>query len=447
MDPAIVGAAVMAAMIILLLLRIPIAVSLICAGFGGLVLVLTARGGGDLDAFGRALSAANHFLGDLAYSSVAEYTYTTIPMFLLMGYLATEGGFTRDIYAAARMWFARVPGGLAVASAVGCTLFSAISGSSLATAAAMGRMAIPEMLHWKYDKGLASGIVAASGTLGSLIPPSILMILYAVFTEQSVAKLFVAGVLPGMLSLGAYVLIVMIRVKINPQLAPPVPAVPMRDKIGSLRGIWGMLALIALVVTGLYTGMFTPSEAGGIGAMVALLLCLFSGRIKFKGVAAAGEETLKTTSMLFAAVLGAYMVTTFSALTGFAGELTSWASSFENVPPIVILAVLSVLYIVLGTFMGAIEIMLLTLPVVIPVIKGLGYDLIWFGIIMIKYLEIGLITPPVGLNVFIIKAVTGDLIGMGQIFKGVAWFILMDIVVLAILILWPDITLWLPSLM
>lgn len=446
MDPQTVGISVTIAMVVMLLLRVPIAVSLVATGYCGLVLVLAARGGGPM-MFDNAFGAANNFLGQLAYSSTAEYTFTTIPMFLLMGYIATEGGFTRDIYGTARLWLARVPGGLAVASSVGCAFFAAISGSSLATAAAMGRMAVPEMLNWKYDKGLASGVVAASGTLGSLIPPSILMILYAVFTEQSIAKLFVAGVIPGLLSLAMYVGMMMVRCKLNPELAPLVPRATFQEKVHSLKGTWGMIALISLIVAGLYSGLFTPTEAGGIGSMGAFLLCLFSRRINVGKTSSAFRETLKSTSMLFAAIIGAYMVTTFTALTGIAGDLTSWAAGMENVPPLVILASLSLLYIFLGTFMGAVEIMLLTLPIVVPIINGLDYNLIWFGIIMIKYLEIGMVTPPLGINVFIIKSVAGDSIRLGQIFKGVAWFIVMDLITLTILILFPEITLYLPSLM
>ncbi|ASK33968.1 TRAP transporter large permease [Alloalcanivorax mobilis] len=444
MDPQTVGIVVTTGMIVLLLLRVPIAVVLVTAGYVGMVLVIAARSQSfDIQA---GMMTANSFLGKLPYSSTAEYTFTTIPMFLLMGYLATEGGFTRDIYGAARLWLGRVPGGLAVASAVGCALFAAISGSSLATAAAMGRMAVPEMLQRGYQKGLATGVVAASGTLGSLIPPSILIILYAVFTEQSIAELFVAGVIPGLLSLGIYVAVVMVRAKHNPALAPPVERSTTGEKLAALNKTWGMLVLIVVIVAGLYSGLFTPSEAGGIGAMVAFLLCVFSRRLDRKKTSNALGETLKTTAMLFAAVIGAYMVTSFTALTGIAADLTTWAASFD-VPPFVILACLSLLYIFLGTFMGSIEIMLLTLPIVIPIIKGLDYNLVWFGIIMIKYLEIGLISPPIGLNCFIIKAVVRNEVSIGQIFKGVTWFIVADIVTVILLIAFPQIVLFLPGLM
>jgi tripartite ATP-independent transporter DctM subunit len=444
MDPLSVGIYVTIGMITLLLLRVPIAIVLVTAGYVGMVLVIAARGQGfDI---GAGMYTANSFLGDLPYSSTAEYTFTTIPMFLLMGYIATEAGFTRDIYGTARAWLGRVPGGLAIASSVGCALFAAISGSSLATAAAMSRMAVPEMLARGYQKQLATGVVAASGTLGSLIPPSILIILYAVFTEQSIAQLFVAGLIPGLLSLGIYVGMVMVRCKLNPSLAPQMEKTPMTEKVRSLKNTWGMLLLIGLILAGLYMGLFTPSEAGGIGAGVAFLLCLFSGRLNSERISNAFGDTLKTTSMLFAAIIGAYMVTSFTALTGIASALTAWAGGFD-VPPYVVIGCLSLLYIFLGTFMGSIEVMLLTLPIVIPIVEGLDYNLIWFGIIMIKYLEIGLISPPIGINCFIIKAVVRNEVSIGQIFNGVSWFILADVVTIVILVAFPEIVLFLPNLM
>ncbi len=443
MDPQTIGIAITVLMVAMLLLRIPIAVSLVSTAYLGLTLVLLTRGGG----FDSVFHSVNSFLGEMAYSSTAEYTFTTIPMFLLMGYVATEAGFTRDIYSAARLWLSRVPGGLAVASSVGCAMFAAISGSSLATAAAMGRMAVPEMLDRKYDKGLATGVVAASGTLGSLIPPSILMILYGVFTEQSIAKLFVAGILPGLLSVAMFTGMIMVRCRRNPRLAPPVPKADFAEKLHSLKRTWGMVGLIVLVVAGLYSGMFTPTEAGGVGSFGAFLLAFMTRRLGRDGTSRALKDTLKGTSMLFAAIIGAYMITTFTALTGIAGSLTSWATGLENVPPLVILASMSLLYIFLGTFMGGVEIMLLTLPVVVPIIKGLNYDLIWFGVIMIKYLEIGMVTPPIGINVFVINSVTGDRVRLGQIFRGVSWFIVMDVITLTLLILFPEIALYLPSLM
>jgi C4-dicarboxylate transporter, DctM subunit len=441
---ALVGWGLTAAMLGLLMLRIPIAVALIGTGYAGMVLMLGREETG-IDWL-HGMQAANAFLAKLAHSSTADYTFTTIPMFLLMGYVAAASGFTSDVYNAARVWLARIPGGLAVASAAGCAIFGAICGSSVATAAAMGRIAVPEMLARGYDSKLACGVVAAAGTLGALIPPSILFVLYGVFTEQSIAKLFVAGIVPGLLSLAMYVLIIVIRVRLNPTLAPREPSVAFSEKVRALKGTWAMLLLMALVIIGLYAGWFTPTEAGGIGAGAALALCLVTRRLDRTKFKIAVNDTLRNTSMLFAAIIGAYMVTSFTALTGIADGLTSWAAGF-SVPPFVTILSLSVLYILLGTFMGALEMMLLTLPIVVPIVQGLGYDLIWFGVMMVKYLEIGLISPPIGLNVFVIKGVVGDRVPLNDVFRGTYWFLAMDCVTIALLTAFPKIATFLPELM
>jgi len=439
-----VGLVLTAVMLALLLLRIPVAITLIGTGYAGMVLML-GRSETGLD-FVHGAEAANTFLAKLAHSSTADYTFTTIPMFLLMGYVAAASGFTGDVYNAARVWLARIPGGLAVASAAGCAVFAAICGSSVATAAAMGRIAVPEMLDRGYEPKLACGVVAAAGTLGALIPPSILMILYGVFTEQSIAKLFVAGILPGLLSLAMYVLIVVVRVKFNPALAPTEPRMPWRAKFAALKGTWAMLLLLALVITGLYAGWFTPTEAGGIGAGTAVILCVLARRLNRAKFMDALYDTLRNTSMLFAAIIGAYMVTSFTALTGITDGLTTWAAGFD-VPRVVTMLSLSVLYILLGTFMGAVEMMLLTMPIVVPVVQGLGYDLIWFGVMMVKYMEIGLISPPIGLNVFVIKGVVGGRVSLSEVFRGTYWFLAIDCVTLALLIAFPEIATFLPDLM
>jgi tripartite ATP-independent transporter DctM subunit len=440
----LVGWGLTAAMLALLMLRIPVAVALIGTGYVGMVLMLGREEGG-VDWL-HGMRAANAFLAKLAHSSTADYTFTTVPMFLLMGYVAAASGFTSDVYTAARVWLARIPGGLAVASAVGCAVFGAICGSSVATAAAMGRIAVPEMLARGYDSKLACGVVAAAGTLGALIPPSILMVLYGVFTEQSIAKLFVAGIVPGLLSLAMYVLFIVIRVRLNPALAPREPSVPFAEKVRALKGTWAMLLLIALVITGLYTGWFTPTEAGGVGAGAALALCVLTRRMDRGKFETAVNDTLRNTSMLFAAIIGAYMVTSFTALTGIADGITNWAAGFD-VPPFVTILSLSVLYIVLGTFMGAVEMMLLTMPIVVPIVQGLGYDLIWFGVMMVKYLEIGLISPPIGLNVFVIKGVVGDRVPLNDVFRGTYGFLAMDCVTIALLTAFPKIATFLPDLM
>lgn len=444
MAPELIGTLGIAILMALLLIRVPIAIALATVGLFGVVFLIGMRPGQEVD-FARGLRAAFSSMGTSPFSTVANFQLITVPMFLLMGYFAFAAGFTNDIYRAARLWLARVPGGLAVASTVGCAAFASISGSSVATAAAMGKIAIPEMLNYRYDKGLASGVVAASGTLGSLIPPSTLMIVYAIFTEQSITKIFVAGIIPGLLSAGIYMAMIIVRCRINPNLAPPIPSATWKEKIYSLKGAWGIVAIFIFIMGGIGFGIMTPTEAGAIGAMGALALGIVSRRLKLINIQQGLNDTVRQVAMIFAVIIGAFLMIAFVALSGIATELTGFATSLDWPPTGIILA-LSVVYIIMGTFMGPLEIMLLTIPVVTPIVENLGFDLIWFGIIMIKYLEIGLVTPPVGLTVYIIKGVVGRQIELVTIFKGVMWFLAMDVVTLLILIFFPAITLFLPNL-
>ncbi len=445
MDPQFVGGIGVATLLVLLILRVPIAIALGSVGLVGVVVLIGFRPGTDPNFF-RGFRAAFSSMGTSPFSTVANFQLITIPMFLLMGYFAFAAGFTRDIYRSARLWLSGVPGGLAAASTVGCAAFAAISGSSVATAAAMGKIAVPEMLKYKYDRGLATGVVAASGTLGSLIPPSTLMILYAVFTEQSISRLFIAGIIPGILSALMYIGMIIVRSHLNPELAPSVPNVSWNEKFVSLKGVWGILALFIFVMVGIYGGFFTPTEAGAVGAAGALMLGVFTRRLKILNIREGLNDTVRQVAMLFAIIIGAFLMIAFIALSGIATSLTGFATGLD-VPPIVVVLALSVVYVILGTFMGPLEIMLLTIPVVTPIIDSLGFDLIWFGIIMIKYLEIGLVTPPVGLTVYIIKGVVGKEVELGEIFRGVTWFLVMDLLTLLILIFIPAITLFLPDLM
>jgi len=443
MNPVVMGLTGLGLMLALVAIRIPIAFGMAFVGFFGMIFAIGWPEGSAFD-FDRGFEAAWSYASFEPYSFIASFPIVAIPLFLMMGYVSFHAGFTRDLYYTARMWLSRLHGGLALASVAGCAMFAAVSGSSLATAAAMGKLAVPEMLRYKYDKGLASGVVAASGTLGSLIPPSILMILYGLFTEESVGQLLMAGLIPGVLSALIYMAMVWIRAKLNPKLAPPAEAVTWRERFASLKGTWSIIVLFIIVMGGIYIGFVTPTEAAAVGAAGAWLLGFASRRLDKEKCRLALLETVKTTAGIFALVLGAKLFVGFVALTGVAGALTEWATSLD-VAPIWILVSLSMIYIVLGTFMDPIGMMLLTLPVVTPVISALGYDLIWFGVIMVKFLEIGLITPPVGLNVYILKGVVGDSIPLETIFKGILWFLAMDIVTLAILIAWPEISLWLPS--
>ncbi len=442
MDPVIIGAIGLAVLLVLICMRVPIAFSLGIVGFVG-ILVTVGRPGSSFD-FERGWNAAFNFLAFEPFSFTASFALVAIPLFLLMGYVAFHAKFTEDLYYSARLWLSNLHGGLAMASVVGCAMFAAVSGSSLATCAAMGRLAVPEMLRYKYDKGLATGVVAASGTLGSLIPPSILMILYALFTEQSVGKLLIAGIIPGLLSAAIYMGMVWVRVRFNPSLAPRMEAVSWKMRATSLKGVWPILVLFTMVMGGIYIGLVTPTEAAAFGAAGAWILGFLSKRLNRDTVKLSILETVTQTASIFAIVLGAKIFVAFIALTGLANSLSGWALALD-LPPILILFALSAIYIILGTFMDPVGIMLLTLPVVTPIIESMGYDLIWFGIIMIKLLEIGLITPPVGLNVYILHGIVGKEVSLGEIFRGISWFLIMDVVTLALLIAFPAISLWLPN--
>ncbi len=427
----------------LVAVRVPIAFGMATVGFVGMILAVGWPEGRDFD-FDRGFDAAWAYASFEPFSFIANFPIVAVPLFLMMGYVAFHAGFTQDIYYAARVWLSRLYGGLAMASVAGCAMFAAVSGSSLATAAAMGKIAVPEMLRYKYDKGLAAGVVAASGTLGSLIPPSILMILYGIFTEVSIGKLLLAGFIPGVMSAAIYMAMIYVRARLNPELAPRAETVAWIDRIIALKGTWSIIVLFTIVMGGIYLGIVTPTEAAAAGAAGALLLGFIAGRLNRQKTWNALVETVRQCANIFALVLGAKIFVGFIALTGVANVVTLWAATLD-LPPIMIMLMLSLVFIVLGTFMDPLGMMLLTLPVVIPVISDLGYDLVWFGVIMIKFLEIGLITPPVGLNCFILKGVVGDAISLETIFKGILWFLLMDVFTLAILIYFPEISLWLPN--
>jgi tripartite ATP-independent transporter DctM subunit len=291
---------------------------------------------------------------------------------------------------------------------------------------------------------LATGAVAAGGTLGALIPPSILMVLYGIFTEQSISKLLIAGLVPGLLSAGAYMVMIAVRASINPSLAPKPEPVSWSARFGSLRGTWSMIVLFVMVMGGIYAGVVTPTEAAAVGAAGAWFLAWITRRLSKETARTSIVDTVAQCSSIFAVVLGAKIFVMFIGITGVASDLAEWSLMFD-LSPLALFFVLSLIYVILGTFMDPLGIMLLTLPVVTPMIEQMGYDLIWFGVIMVKLLEIGLITPPVGLNVFVLKGVVGNSVSLSDMFKGITWFIVVDLLVLALLLIFPVISLWLPG--
>ena len=420
--------------LVLIALRIQIGVALGIVSFFGIAAILN-------------LQAAWGILTAVPFNFVGDWNLTAIPMFLLMGYVASSTGLSRGLFSAMRIFLSWLPGGLAIASVGACALLSAASGSSVATSAAFARIATPEMLRYKYDPGLASGVVASAGTLGSLIPPSILMILYGYVAEVSIAKLFMAGFLPGILSAFMFSAMIAVRVRLRPELAPPVREVfTTEQKLLVLREIWPLPVLVVSVLVGIFVGVFTPTEAGAVGAALAILLALTRGSLTWTALLGAVLNTLTGTAGIFMVVIGTVLLARFMALSGVPGFIASSLLELGSSQMAVIVMV-AVLYLILGCFLDSIGILLLTMPIILPVVREVGIDLIYFGIILIKLLEIGLVTPPVGLNVYVMKGALGNLVSLPVIFRGVVWFVITDVITLTIIVMFPWLTLVLPSLM
>ena len=390
-------------------------------------------------------TATGGVAGFLPYSVSASFALSVIPLFILMGYFAFYAGLTRDLFSTARAWVGHFPGGLAIATAFGSAGFGACSGSSTAAAAVMGRVSIPEMKKYNYDLSLAAGAVAASGTMASMIPPSVVMVIYGVITEQSVGTLLIAGFIPGFLEAVLYSGMIYTRCRINPKLGAALPAFSWRQRIASLRGVWGMLVLMAMILGGIYTGVFTPTEAGGVGAFGALIMALALRKLDWENFKYSLLETGRTTAMIFATLVGVLILLRFFALSGVTRAFTGVMLGLPW-PPIGILVVILVIYVFLGMFVSATGMLMLTLPLVFPVVIGLGYHPIWFGVIAVRMAEVAFITPPVGMNVYAVRAVTPD-IAVEDIFRGTFWFLAMDMINLVLLIAFPIIALWLPSTM
>ncbi len=434
MSSITIGALGIVVILALIAARVPIGLALGSVAFVGIANVV-------------GIKAALGMIGTLPYDFSAHWSLSAIPMFLFMGTIAYYSGMTNALYLAARLWLGFLPGGLAVATNFACAGFAAASGSSLATAVAMGRIAIPEMQRYKYDPGLATGVCACAGTLGSLIPPSILMVLYGVFAEQSVAKLFIAGILPGILTAVLYAGMIITRCKLNPSLAPPfTEAVTRAEKMAALKEIWPLPVLILGVMGGIYAGVMSPTEAGAFGAFLALVIALLQGRLTWEVLKKSILEAIENTTTIFFVAVGAIMLTKFMALSGvptfLADAMAEW-----SLDPLFLVIGASLIYVVLGMFLDPLGLLLLTLPVLLPMFEALELDLIWFGILVTKYVEIGLMTPPVGLNVYAVKTIVGKEVPLEVIFKGVLWFLVTEIVVMSLLIAFPQISLFLPSLM
>ncbi|MET4805975.1 TRAP transporter large permease subunit [Limibacillus sp. MBR-115] len=428
-----IGVAGIVVTLLLIALRVPIGLTLGLVSIVGVAAMTSIRVSWGL------ISAT-------PFDFVGQWELTAAPMFLLMGYICSTTDMTKGLFSAMRLMLARLPGGLAVSSVAACAFFAAASGSSVATAAAMSRIAVPEMLANRYDKGLATGTIAASGTLGSLIPPSVLLILYGVYAQVSVGQLFMAGFLPGIVSALLYMAMIVVRVRANPSLAGTVQIeVTRAEKIAAFKDIWPLPVLILSVLGGIFTGIFSPTEAGAIGAFVAAVIAYSRGALTREAIKSALINTANSTSSIFIILIGSVFFTRFLALSGVPVAFSELILGVSDQIWWILLAV-TVIYVILGMFIDSIGLLLLTLPLILPLVDGAGFDLVWFGIIVIKLLEIGLVTPPIGLNVYVIKGALGNLVTLQEVFKGVTWFVVMDLVALLLIIIFPAMSLFLPTL-
>lgn len=417
----------------LIALRVPIGVTMITVSFSGIWYLM-------------GWSVAWGSLGVIPYQFSTNWVLSSVPMFLLLGFICYHARLTEGLFRAARMWLAGVPGGLAISGILGCAGFASVCGSSVACSAAMGRIAVPEMMKQRYSAELATGTVAAGGTIGALIPPSIIMILYGIIAQTSITELFLGGVAIGLLTMFSYIAVILVRVKLNPSLAPSVKEeISMAEKMAALKDVWPILLVMLGIFGGLFSGIFTPTEAGAIGAFLSCVVAVIARQLTWERFKNAILETLLTTTGLLIIGIGASLLQRFLALSG-AGTYISELIIGQNADIAWVLLGIVMIYLLLGMFLEPIGAMLLTLPIVLPIINSAGLSLVWFGVVLTKLLEIGMITPPVGMNVFVIKGVVGNLISTTGIFKGIMWFLFADLVVLALMMFFPDLVLFLPAI-
>jgi C4-dicarboxylate transporter DctM subunit len=432
MNPELTGILGILLMFLLLALRMYIGMAMALVGFLGLWFLI-------------GFDAGISILGITPLAEGSSYTLSVIPLFVLMGQFAFVSGISTDIYKTVYTWMGHLRGGLAMATILACAGFAAICGSSLATGATMGMVAIPEMKKYRYDNRLSTGSVAAGGTLGILIPPSIGFVIYGILTEVSIGKLFMAGFIPGILLALLFTITVYIQCAINPQMGPKGQKASWQSKIRVLGGTWGMLLLFIIVIGGIYMGVFTPTEAAGIGAFGAFLISVFKRKMSWNKLVECLMESGKTTAMIFLIIIGANIFSTFLGLARLPMGLADFVTGLA-LPKMVILSGIIIIFIILGCVMDCYAIMILTVPIIFPVIEAMQFDPLWFGVLMVIVLEIGLITPPVGLNVFVLKGAAPD-VPLTVIFRGIWPFLLTALVAIILLIVFPQIALFLPSLM
>ncbi|MFV0333450.1 MAG: TRAP transporter large permease [Tropicimonas sp.] len=438
MDKFDIGLLMFAGALALIALRMTVAGAMLLAGMVGYAMIT-------------GTSPLLSTLKSMTFSKFSSYQLSVLPFFLLMGEFATRGGMNTRLFAAARAWFGHWRGGLAVATIGGCAAFGAISGSSLATAATMSKVALPEMRKMGYAPSLATGTLAAGGTLGILIPPSVILVIYAIYTEQSVGLLFVAAVLPGIIAVIQYMTVVVIWAILRPGAAPSVPRASWRERFETTRSVWPIMIVFATVVLGIYLGWFSPTDGAAVGAFATLLLAIFTGGLRWEGFVQSVISAGITSAMMFLIMFAAELFSAALALSQLPNALAGKIAALP-LPPVAILLCLLLIYIVLGCFMESLAMVLLTLPVFVPVMMGLDFGLpsdtvlIWFGILVLMSVETGMISPPFGMNLFLINSIARD-VPIQQTYLGVLGFYVMDIIRILLVLFVPGLALWLTGLL
>ncbi len=431
MTPLTIGTIGCLALLLLLMCSMPVAIVMGAVGVAGYACVISGKA---------ALAVLSADLFDI----FSNYSLTVIPLFVFMGQVSFHTGISSRLFAAANCWLSSLKGGLAMATIGACAAFGAICGSGPATAATMAAVALPEMRRFKYDDALASGAVAAGGGLGMMIPPSVVFIVYGILTEQSIGKLFISGIIPGLLTALLFCVVIGVRCHFNPELAPPTVSIPWRARFKSLWGVLETLTLFLFVMGGMFAGFFTPTEAAAVGAAGSVIIAAVGGNCSLRMLATAAEETVRTSCMVMVIVAGATMFGHFLAVTGLPMSFAETLAGLP-VPPWVVVILIILFYLVAGCFIDSLALILLTVPIFYPVIRGFGSDPIWFGVMIVLVTQMGVITPPVGVNVYVVSGIERS-IPLQTVFRGAMPFLLALFVACALLIVFPQLATWLPGL-
>jgi C4-dicarboxylate transporter DctM subunit len=430
MTPSLVAGAGFAALFTLMLLRMPIGLAMGAVGVVGF---------GVMNGF----TPAFHLLAQSPIRTATDAGFAVIPLFLLMGTIASISGMSAELFQAANSFLGHRKGGLGMATIAACAGFAAISGSSVATAATFSAVAYPEMRRFSYPQSFATGVIAAGGTLGAILPPSLVLAVYSLITEQDVGRLYIAGIVPGLLAVGMYIATIAVLGAARPRFLPKAPAAGWHERLAAIRGVWAILLLFVFVIGGMYGGAFTPTEAAAMGAGGAFLIAIARGRLDAVQLMDCLLRAVRTSAAIFTILIGALLFGYFLTITQTPQHVTQFLTGL-GLGRYQVLVLIMLMYLVLGCVMDAMAMVILTVPIIFPVITALGFDPIWFGVIIVMTVELGLIHPPVGMNVFVIKSVVRD-VKLSTVFAGVIPFVITDILRLAILIAFPVLSTWLPS--